>query len=129
MIITGVIALVVVCRFAHAGAVGPAADPLMSVFRLLADFGALGAFIVYLIWQKREDGKKQDEASKRWYSMDQSLFALVEKSTLAITESTGAISEIRVAIHENNRELRRINTILATGKPHTRRESDTDIHP
>lgn len=127
-LITGGIALVAVCRFAEGGeGVTTATDPMHALFRLLTDFGALGVFIIYLIWQKREDGKKQQKDSERWYAMDQSLIGLVEKCTLAISESTSAICEIRTAMHENNREMRRMHTVLATGKHHTRR--DTDIKP
>lgn len=123
LLFSGVIAFVAVCRFACGGegAAVATGEPLGAMFRLLSDFGALGVFIIYLVLQKREDVKRQDKASERWYAMDQALVGLVEKCTLAIAESTGAMCEIRQTIQENNKELRRIHTVLATGKSYARR--------
>lgn len=130
LLLTGVIALVAICRFALGGegVTLSAADPLGAIFRLLVDFGALGAFIIFLIWDRKREHERRDSDNKRWHTMDQALFALVEKCTLAIAESTSAMCEIRQSMQDVCKEMRRINTILATGKNHSRRESDTDTY-
>ncbi|MCC8189069.1 MAG: hypothetical protein LIP77_00340 [Planctomycetes bacterium] len=131
VILSSLIVLVAVCRLVQGGEgmTVVAGDPAHAVFRLLTDFGALGAFIIYLILRERRDYAKREKDGDRWYAMDQSLMAMVEKGTVAIVESTNAICEIRKSLVENTREMRRVSTILATGKNFGRRESDGDGYP
>ncbi len=102
----------VLCRLALGGEtpVPATTDPTGALFRLLTDFGALGVFIIYLIWQRKKDSEKKDEDSKRWYALDRELVGLVEKCTKAIVESTAVMSEIRLSIHENTREMRQMRS-------------------
>jgi hypothetical protein len=118
IILSGAVAIVAACRLAIAGDGVPAVtvDPFGALFRLLTDFGALGAFITYLIWQRKRDVEKTDEDNRRWHTLDRELIGLVERCAGALTESTSVMSEIRHSIHENTKEMRRLNSRIICRK-------------
>lgn len=95
--IASVIALVAASRLALGGegTAMPSLDPMHTIFRLLSDFGALGAFVIFLIADRKKEREKRDQDSKRWHALDRELVALVEKSTHVIAECTVIIRELR----------------------------------
>jgi len=95
--ITGAIALVAVSRMAVGGegATMSGIDPMNTFLRLLSDFGALGAFVIFLITDRKKEREKRDEDSRRWHALDREFVALVEKNTHVIAECTVIIRELR----------------------------------
>ena len=96
IVLPGLIALVAVCRLAEGGeGAVQAADPAGALFRILTDFGALGAFVIYLIWQKKRDGDLKVKDNERWHALDREMVGLVRECTRVIAECTGILAELR----------------------------------
>lgn len=114
-ILAAAVAVIAICRMAYSGelgGVGPP-DPSLILLRPLIDLGALGVFVVFLLWDRKREMEKRAEDGKRWYALDQKLICLVETCTRTITESTSVMAEIRSNIHENTKEVSRMNSFLA----------------
>lgn len=97
ILIVGMFALVAICRLAGGGEgiSFAVSDPTTAMVRLLTDFGALGAFIIYLIWQRKKDSEQKAKDNERWRELDRELFTLVKECTKVIAECTGVLAELR----------------------------------
>lgn len=119
--------IVAACRAAlSAEAGGMPTEPVAYIVKLLADYGALGLMVVILLWDKVTERKRRDEDAKRWYNLDQQLISRMEANTVAMQEMAGALKELRGIIHQNDRALQGVSTMLATGSPRGRRATDQD---
>lgn len=79
-------------------------------FRTLADYGALGSFLWYMIWEKKTELVRQKEErdqrvkdNERWHALDRELVELVK-------ENTRVNSETVAALHNINAEMRRLTS-------------------
>lgn len=111
------LAVIVFSRLAGAGEVIAApADPVSGLWRMLVDFGALGAFVIYLIMQRNKDNERRNKDSDRWHQLDREFVALAKDYSRVTTEVVSVLAEIRTNMHEINNEMHRLNALLASGR-------------
>lgn len=97
--------MLILCRLALSGEVTHAPGSESLAFARVIDYGALGLFLGYMIWDRRkrdELDQKRDEKDREVAERFQELDREVVK---ALTESTRVQSEICLALKEQIRLL------------------------
>lgn len=126
--------LVSVCRYALGAdtSEGVSAFPIGRLF----DYGALGAFTIYLILDHRrrdkreaDRDKKEAKTAERFEALDMRIIVVTESSTTVIKDATVAMNVMSVAANELKNSVGELKNVLYT-KPCLRpngaktRESD-----
>ncbi len=70
-------------------------DPPTAIWRMLLDYGSLGAFVGYLIWQKNQDGKQRIKDNERWHNLDMQFVEMVKDYSRVTTEVVCTLNELR----------------------------------
>lgn len=132
-IIPGIIfSLVMACRMAAGGeGVFPSGNGDFNIWRLL-DYGALGAFTVFLILDRRHRDKKDLETAQRFQDLDKEIVALTKDGITVSKDATVTMSIMTSAANELRASVNELKNVLYTKpclRPPGSRTRDADRHP
>ena len=98
------ILLVLACRvaFGSEAIATPAGDP--NFWRLL-DYGALGIFTAYLVWDRHQRDKKDQKTADRFAAMDQKIVQVTQDAVVAMNIVSVAAAELRASVEELSKVL------------------------
>ena len=65
-----------------------------TVCCLESDYGSLGAFVAYLIWQRNADNKQRIKDNERWLVLDERIINLTVECTRVMMKVEAALSKV-----------------------------------
>lgn len=120
-----VVAIATACRVAFGGeGIVASTSGDLSIWRLL-DYGALGAFVIFLVWDRRQRDREAQETARRFEIMDKEMVAANKDAAIAMAVMSTAANELRASVEK-------LSTVLYTKpclRPSDAKTRDTDRLP
>lgn len=88
------------CRLVLSGEVIAGTAGATPYFWRILDYGALGMFTVFLIFDRRHRDKRDEETSMRFHALDERILNAMKDNTAAMSIMTAAANEFKVEVGE-----------------------------